>query len=87
MEYYIQNKNAGFLGNSPMWWALNSNGYTANLEKAHKFTEAEARKIWEGNPEKNIVWPAHYIDNNPGIQRVVDSQYMESDRIRTWEDK
>ncbi len=27
-EYYIRNKNQGYLGNAPFWWAL-AGGYTA----------------------------------------------------------
>jgi hypothetical protein len=84
MEYYIQNKNAGYLGNSPMWWAKGRNGYTCDLNNAHKFTEEEAKKICEGNPEKNKAWAVDYIDNNKGIQRIVDSQYLDSDNIKVF---
>jgi len=76
--YYIQNKNAGFMGNAPVWWAKGSNGYTSDLNNAEKFTREEAKKICEGNPNKNVAYTVEYIDNNKGIQRVIDCQYMSS---------
>lgn len=82
MKYYIQNKSAGYLGNSIIFWAKNSRGYTANLNNAEQFTEAEAKEICLGNPEKNKAWSVDYIDNNEGVQRVVDSQYLEEDNIK-----
>lgn len=82
--YYIQNTSAGYLGNSPMWWGVNRRGYTANLNAAHKFTKEEAQQICLGNPEKNKAWPVDYIDGNEGIQRIVDSQYMDSSFIETF---
>jgi len=84
MKYYIQNTNAGFLGNSIFFWALNRNGYTAKLEKAHQFTHEEAEQICKGNPEKNKAWPVDYIDNNEGTARVTDSQYLDDEQIVTF---
>ncbi len=55
--FYIQNANAGHLGNSFLWWGLNRSGYTNDLNAAHKFTEAEAKEICTGNPDKNKAWP------------------------------
>ncbi len=75
--FYIQNANAGFLGNSFMWWGLNHQGYTNDLDKAHKFTEAEAKEICERNPKKNVAWPCDYVDESEGIQRQCDCQYLE----------
>jgi hypothetical protein len=86
MEYYIQNRNAGYLGNSPMWWGLNRNGYTADLNKAGKYSEEEAKGICTNNPEKNVAWPVDYIDNNEkGIQRVIDSQHMDSNNVKNFD--
>lgn len=84
MEYYIQNKDAGFLGNSIYFWAKNRNGYTADLNNAHIFSEEEAKKICTENPIKNKAWAVDYINNNKGIQRVVDCQYLEYDKIKTF---
>lgn len=81
MKYYIQNKDLGFLGNSIFFWALNSNGYTAKLDKAHQYTFEEAKKICENNPNKNKAWPVEYIDNNPGTTRVTDCQNLNKENI------
>jgi len=81
MKYYIQNTERGYLGNAMIFWALNSRGYTANLDKCQQYTEEEAKKICLGNPEKNKAWPVDYIDNSLGIQRIVDSQYLEYNNI------
>lgn len=85
MEYYIQNRDAGYLGNAIVFWAKNRRGYTPDLNKSHKFTEEEAKQICNGNPEKNKAWPVDYVDNNQGIQRVVDMQYMDSSNIKKFD--
>ena len=76
MKYYIQNKKAGYLGNAILFWAKGRNGYTANLDNSEIFEEEEAREICLGNPVKNVAWSVDYIDNNRGIQRIIDSQYI-----------
>lgn len=62
MEYYVRNKDARFLGNAPVWWAKNGQGYSAYIEKAERFTEARARKLCEEDPSKYEMWPCHLID-------------------------
>ena len=42
--YYIQDSRS-YLGNAILWWGLNSQGYTADLNKAQKYTKEEAIKI------------------------------------------
>lgn len=81
MKYYIQNRDRGFLGNSFVFWAKGSNGYTAKLDKAEQFSFDEAKKICKGNPTKNKAWEVDYIDNNEGTSRLTDSQYLEQDKI------
>ena len=84
MKYYIQNADAGYLGNAIMFWAKGRNGYTADLDNSEQFTEEEAKRICLGNPEKNKAWGVGYIDTNKGIQRIVDSQYLDYDSIKIW---
>lgn len=79
--YYIQNKQAGYLGNSIFFWSVGSNGYTAKLENAHKFTYEEAKSICNGQPDKNKAWPVDYINNNKGTATVTDSQYLDNENI------
>lgn len=81
MKFYIQNKNAGYLGNAILFWKKGQNGYTADLNDSEQFDEAEARTICLNNPNKNKAWPVEYIDKNEGIQRVVDSQYLDEKKI------
>jgi hypothetical protein len=84
MKYYIQNKDAGYLGNAIIFWAKNSRGYTADLNKAEQFTEERAKEICTGNPNKNKAWSVDYIDNNKGIQRIIDSQYLDYENIKSF---
>ena len=81
MEYYIQNKSQGYLGNAIFFWALESKGYTAKLDFAEKFSYEEARRICKGNPDKNKAWEVDYIDNNKGTARLTDSQYLVNSNI------
>ncbi len=80
-QYYIQNADAGYLGNSIIFWALDRKGYTANLNKAHKFSFEEAKHICEHNPNKNKAWPVEYINENEGTQMVTDSQCLATENI------
>lgn len=41
-EYYVRDVSRGYLGNSPVWWAVNDQGYTAYLSGAKRFTAKEA---------------------------------------------
>lgn len=85
MEYYIQNTDAGYLGNAIMFWRKGCCGYTANLDDAEVFNEEDAKSICLGDQRKNKAWPVEYIDNNKGIQRIVNSQYIFSENIKTFE--
>lgn len=38
-EYYLRNKRSCNLGNSPMWYAKDGEGYTAYILGAERFTE------------------------------------------------
>ena len=44
MEYYLQNLVAGYLGNSPYWWA-EKGGYTENIDEAKLFSSDECNQI------------------------------------------
>lgn len=77
--YYIQNKDQGFLGNAPVWWANERRGYTAYLNNAHRFSYEEAKNICTINPNKNKAWPCEYIESK--IMQVVDDQHIESENI------
>jgi hypothetical protein len=47
-KYLILNRTAGFIGNSPLWWAQKNSGYTPRLDKAKRFTAEEAKRVIAG---------------------------------------
>lgn len=69
---YLRNKDAGYLGNAPVWWAKNGQGYTAYLENAERFDEQEAEKMMRHDPEKWEAWPCCLIDKH--VHTVFDWQ-------------
>lgn len=79
--YYIQNRDAGYLGNSIFFWNKDSNSYTSKLEYSKKFTYEEAKSICNNSGSKYVAWPCDYIDNNIGTSRVTDSQYLDKENI------
>lgn len=85
--YYLQSiKHRGFIGNSVLWWAENSRGYTCNIDKAGIYSEKEARKIYLGGHGGIIAWPVEYIDSI--ISRHVDGQHMtDYSQGRKWEEE
>ncbi len=79
MEYYIRNE--GYLGNALIWWGRDRNGYTCDINNAHKFTKEEAEKICK-RPQDS-AYSCKYIDNLFEAQKlIIDSQYVdESERL------
>jgi len=76
--YYIQRHASGYLGNAPVWWCKNGQGYSAYLENAEKFTKEDAEKTC-GCPigekgEKYRAWPCDFIDSRSFT--VFDMQYF-----------
>lgn len=61
--YYVRNKDARFLGNAPVWWCKNGQGYSAYLEKAEKFTKDRAEKLVNEDSDKWEMWPCWAIDS------------------------
>lgn len=43
--YYIQRVPSGYLGNSPVWWAIGGNGYTSYIQNAERFSLAGALSL------------------------------------------
>jgi hypothetical protein len=73
--YYLQDTR-GYVGNCPLWWGPNGNGYTTDLRKAHRYTLAEAFAQHRSR-DSDIPWLCQEID---AIQRpTVDSQDMPRD--------
>lgn len=70
--YYLQDSR-GYCGNDVLWWALNGNGYTTDLSKAHIFTRTEALSQNRCR-ETDIPWQKDYIDGK--TRHAVDMQYI-----------
>lgn len=71
-KYYVQNKERGYLGNSPLWWAQGGHGYTDDLSRAEQFTDEASAQMVKENPDKWARWPSVLIDQY--AHRVFDSQ-------------
>lgn len=71
--YYMQDKRQ-FVGNDVLWWAIGSNGYTTNIDKAELFTEQEIKSY----RDTDIPWPFDYI--NSIARRAVDMQYLDKEK-------
>lgn len=71
--YYIQN---GYVGNAVYWWALDSKGYTTDVNEAQKYTYDEMKSI-VNNRRQDIGWPVSYIDENAKAHKtIIDAQYI-----------
>ncbi len=71
-EYYLQDTR-GYVGNCPLWWAQNGNGYTTDLRKAHRYTLAEAMSQHRCR-ESDLPWSCEEID--PLQRPTIDVQDM-----------
>jgi hypothetical protein len=54
-EYYIQDTR-NYVGNSVLWWRVNGQGYTTNLDEAWRVPAT-----WKGRPSDKL-WPCAEID-------------------------
>lgn len=72
--YYIQ---TGYVGNAILWWAIDSKGYTTEIDKAGKYTKQQAKEII--NRPQDIAWECSHIDNNLKAHKlIIDAQYLDS---------
>lgn len=67
-KFYIH--NGDYVGNSMLWWALGSNGYTTDLDKAEKYSLDEAKAICKEG--KHTAYPVDYISKR--VSKSVDIQ-------------
>ena len=61
-EYYLQNKDARYLGNAPVWWAKGGRGYTAYILGAERFRYEAAEKYVRQDPDKFAMYKCADID-------------------------
>jgi hypothetical protein len=71
-QYYLQDSR-GNVGDNLMFWMPAGGGYTSNIDKASRFTEAEAFAQHQSRPT-DVPWPVDYVRER--IRPVVDMQYI-----------
>jgi hypothetical protein len=74
--YLLQNLSAGYVGNSPLFWAKGDSGYTQWLDDAKQFTFAECRDIIRSTSgsHKWKPWKLSTIEKHS--RRSVDIQHL-----------
>lgn len=70
--FYIQDTRS-FVGNCPVWWGPNGNGYVTRLDEAGWFTEQEAI-AQNRTRDTDVPWPCAEINKLGRI--TVDAQHM-----------
>lgn len=78
--YLLQNCHAGYLGNSPVFWAEGGSGYTQWIDQAKRWTWKEARaqvRATRGTHRWKI-WPLDLIERC--AKRTVDMLDLRRER-------
>lgn len=66
------------VGNSMSWWAIDSKGYTCDIQKAAVFTKEEAWAQHKMRPTDR-PWPKKYIDTR--ISHHIDYQHCDYSQV------
>lgn len=72
-RYYIQNKST-FVGNCVLWWCVDGQGYTVDIDQAWSVTKEQASHICSSRPDQDIPWSVKLIDKL--ARRHVDAQTL-----------
>ena len=70
-KYFLQDSR-NYVGNSVLWWALGSEGYTTDIAKAEKYTAKEIKE--KSLRETDVVWDSEHVEKN--IKSYVDMQCL-----------
>ncbi len=72
--YLLQNCNAGYLGNSPVFWHKSGSGYTQWIDEAKHWTREEVEKTIRSTKGSHNwrIWPLSDIESV--AKRTVDIQ-------------
>lgn len=76
MAYYLQNLNAGYVGNSPLLWHKGDRGYTPDLDQAKLFSRDEARAVIRGTKGTHHWRMISEKDANAAAYRTIDVQHL-----------
>ena len=69
--FYVQDSR-DYVGNSVLWWGLNSSGYVTELKRAQKYTKKEILERFSDGRETDIIWIATHVES--AIKEHVDVQ-------------
>ena len=74
--YLLQNLNAGYCGNSPLFWKEGGSGYTPNIDEAKRWTWKECQTEIRATKSSHS-WNAWKLaDCEAAVIRVVDIQLL-----------
>ena len=78
MKYLLQNCNAGYIGNSPVFWHKNDSGYTQWIDEAKQWTKEEAERQIQSTKGTHIwkMWSIQEIE--AAAKRTVDIQDLQN---------
>lgn len=76
-EVYLVQDNRSYVGNSVLWWALNGNGYTTDIDRAQTYTKSEIVEQFGKARETDVIWPANHVYK--AVKSHVDRQGLDSD--------
>lgn len=71
--YYLQD-NRQYVGNDILWWAINGEGYTTDINRAQTYMKEQALSQHQCR-ETDIPWPKTYVDKH--TRPAVDMQYVD----------
>lgn len=74
--YYVQDAR-NYVGNSVLWWGLNSSGYACDIRKAQKYTKEELLKRFAKGRDSDVIWSAKHVEAN--ISQHIDSQHLKEE--------
>lgn len=77
---FLLQDSRSYVGNNVLWWAQDSNGYTTDVQGAHRYTQAEAQ-CQHDSRRTDVPWPANYVDGKTLL--AVDMQYLHPDEALT----
>ena len=55
--FYVQDSRS-YVGNSVLWWGPDGQGYTTHIDKAGKYTAAQAKRM----RPTDVPWPVEEVD-------------------------
>ena len=80
--YLLQNETAGYVGDSPLFWKEGGCGYTAEVDKAKRFTWQEAGNVIRSTRGTHRWKRWKLSDVEKATIRVVDAQLLRCSRTQ-----